>query len=405
MPDSAVNRCTKCGFENDEADYCVSCGESLNERCPNVARQSALTRHFAANAVGSLAERRPSASSRIQTPRHLAERVQSAFPSGQAERKIATILFADIASSTALIGDRDAEDARRILKPTVDIMVAIVHRYEGITRAEGDGIMASFGAPIALEDHAVRACYAALDIQEAMRSHADKVRREFGMLFQVRIGINSGPVVVSVNHQEGDLIDFRVDGIATHVTKRLESLATPGTILLTRDTLALAEGFRPGSALGSVPLRGVADKVEVYELQGVNTLMRMHARAARGLSKFVGRQDEIARLGQAAASAQFGHGQVVALIGEAGVGKSRIFLEFACSPHMQQWLMLEAGSVSYGKATSYLPLVDLLHRYFEIQRRDDEQQVREMLQRSCSPWATRSCWHNCRSLSAPLEGR
>ena len=313
----------------------------------------------------------------IQTPRHLVERVRSALPSGQGERKLATILFADIASSTALIGGRDAEDARRILKPIVDTMVAIVHRYEGITRAEGDGIMASFGAPIALEDHAVRACCAALDIQEAMRSHADKVRREFGMLFQVRIAINSGPVVVSLNRHEGDLIDFRVDGLATHVTKRLESLATPGTILLTRDTLALAEGFIRTSALGPVPLRDVADNVEIYELQGVNTLMRMQARAARGLSKFVGRQDEIARLGQAAASAQLGHGQVVALIGEAGVGKSRIFLEFICSPPMQQWLILEASSVSYGRATSYLPLVDLLHRYFEIQRGDDEQQVRE----------------------------
>ncbi len=377
MPDSAVNQCTKCGFQNDNrAGYCVSCGESLSERCPQ-CRAPVLSQQKYCGECGRMLAGAPADSSRVQTPRHLAERVQSAFPPGEAERKIATVLFADIASSTALIGDRDAEDAWRILKPTVDIMVKIVHRYEGITRVEGDGIMASFGAPLALEDHAVRACYAALDMQEAMRNHAAKMLREFGMLFQVRIGINSGPVVVTVNHQEGDFIDFRVDGIPTHVTKRLESLATPGTILLTRDTLALAEGFVRVSSIGQVPLRGIAGQVEVYELQGVNTRARIHAVAARGLSKFVGREDEIERLGRAAAQAHSGHGQVVALVGEAGVGKSRIFLEFARSSHMQRWLMLEAGSVSYGKATSYLPLVDLLSRYFEIKSRDDERQVRE----------------------------
>ncbi len=172
-------------------------------------------------------------------------------------------------------------------------MADIVHHYEGITREEGDGIMASFGAPIALEDHAVRACYAALDMQEALRIRAAEVRREFGMLFEVRIGINSGPVVVTVNRQVDDFIDLRLDGIPTHIAKRVESLAAPGTILLTRDTLALAKGFVRVKAIGSVPLRGIAGPVEVYELEGLNTRNRMHALVARGLSKFVGRQHEI----------------------------------------------------------------------------------------------------------------
>ena len=297
------------------------------------------------------------------------------------ERKIATVLFADIASSTALIGEHDAEDARRILKPTVDAMVDIVHLYEGITREQGDGIMASFGAPIALEDHAVRACYAALDMHEASRVHAAEVRREFGMLFEVRIGINSGPVVVTVKHQGEDFIDFRVDGMPTHIANRVESLAAPGTILLTRDTLNLAEGFFRVKTVGSVPLRGITGQVEVYELEGVKTRMRLNARAARGLSKFVGRQEEIESLGRAAARAKAGYGEVVALVGEAGVGKSRIFLELTRSPEMQGWLILEGGSVSYGKATSYLPLVNLLNRYFEIQDRDTEQRARERISR------------------------
>jgi len=317
-------------------------------------------------------------SSQTNTSQHLTERFRG---SQDGERKIVTVLFADIASSTALIDDRDAEDARRILKPTVDAMIDVVHHYGGITREEGDGIMASFGAPIALEDHAVRACYAALDMQEASRIRAAEVRREFGMLFEVRIGINSGPVVVTVKHQGEDFIDLRFDGVPTHIAKRVESLAAPGTILLTRDTLALAEGFVRVKTIGSVPLKGIAGPVEVYELEGVNTRNRMHALAARGLSKFVGRQDEIESLSRAATRAKAGHGQVVALVGEAGVGKSRIFFEFTRSLGAQGWLIMEGGSVPYDKATSYLPLIDLLSRYFQIQDRDTEQQVRERIGR------------------------
>jgi class 3 adenylate cyclase/tetratricopeptide (TPR) repeat protein len=308
--------------------------------------------------------------SRIQTP----GRVQG---SQHGERKFITILFADIASSTALIDDRDAEDARRILKPAIDAMNDIIHHYDGISHELGDGIMASFGAPVALEDHAVRACYAALDIQEAARVRAAEVRREFGMLFEVRIGINSGPVVVTIKHQGEDFIDLRFDGVATHIAKRMESVAAPGSILLTRDTLSLAKGFVRVKAIGTVPLKGIADPVEVYELEGVNTRNRMHALAARELSKFVGRQGEIESLGRAAAHAREGRGQVVSLVGDAGVGKSRIFLEFVRSLGSQGWLILEAGSTSYDKATSYLPLIDLLSGYFQIQDRDTEQQVRE----------------------------
>ena len=231
-------------------------------------------------------QRKPSDSSaQVQTPQHLIRRVRGAQ---DGERKNVTILFADIASSTALVDDRDAEDARRILKPTVDAMHDIVRHYGGISREQGDGIMASFGAPIALEDHAVRACYAALDMLEASLTRAGDVRREFGILFEVRIGINSGPVVVSVRHQGEDFIDLRFDGMPMHIANRVESLAAPGTILLTRNTLALAKGFVRVKTIGSVPLRGIAGPVEVYELEGVNTRNRVHALTARGLSKLSG---------------------------------------------------------------------------------------------------------------------
>jgi class 3 adenylate cyclase/tetratricopeptide (TPR) repeat protein len=374
MPNSAGKQCAQCGFPNEAlVDHCVSCGEPLQVHCPQCYAPVRSTQNYCGD-CGRLLTALPEGSSQTQTPQHLLKRV---WGSEEGERKIATLLFADIASSTALIENLDAEDARRILKPTVDTMIDIVHRYEGITREQGDGILASFGAPIALEDHAARACYAALDMQDALRTQAAGIRRELGMLFEVRIGINSGPVIITVKHQGEEFIDFRIDGVATHIARRAESLARPGTILVTRDTLALADGFFQVRTIGPVPLRGIANEVILCELEGVNTRTRIRAAATRGLSKFVGREDEIESLRRAATLAKEGHGQAVALIGDAGVGKSRIFLEFVRSLGAQGWLVLDGGSVSYGKPTSYFALVDLLSRYFEIQGRDTEQQIRE----------------------------
>jgi class 3 adenylate cyclase/tetratricopeptide (TPR) repeat protein len=314
-------------------------------------------------------------------PKHLKERIRSASVPAEGERKFATTLFVDIAGSTALIHDLDIEDADRFLDPALDSMINAVHRYEGtVTHTAGDGIMALFGAPIAHEDHAARACYAALDIQDAMRKLAAKVRSDFGLVLQVRIGINSGPVIVKVKHLKGDVwVEQRASGVSTHLASKLESLATPGSILVTRDTLALVEGFFHVGELRSVTIKDIGQPLEVCELKGVNTRIRIQAMASRGLSKFVGRQSDLNMLSRAAAQARAGQGQVVAFCGEAGVGKSRLFWEFTRSSDMQPWLVLEAGSVSYGKATSYLPIVDLLTRYFELHARDDTRRVREKI--------------------------
>jgi class 3 adenylate cyclase/tetratricopeptide (TPR) repeat protein len=367
MAANGTSICLKCGFHNEFlANYCAFCGKELGSRCP-FCMAEVHSHHNYCSSCGRQLLRPPDQPRAQQSMAPLVS-----IPAG--EWKIASILFADIASSTVLIGNHDAEDTKRILKPTIDIMLDIAHRYEGITREEGDGIMACFGAPIALEDHAVRACHVAVDIQEAMRSRADAVRREFGTIFQVRIGINSGPVVVT---SKMGLADFRVDGMPIHIAKRLESVTPPGKILLTRETVALAEGFVAVTGIGPLTLKDVAKRVDVYELEGINTRMRIHARAARGWSKFVGRREEIERLKEAAANARSGRGQVVALVGEAGVGKSRIFLEFTKSLHCDGWLLLAAESVSYGRTTSYRPLLDFLSHYFEIRSRDDEQLTRE----------------------------
>jgi class 3 adenylate cyclase/tetratricopeptide (TPR) repeat protein len=384
MPESGANACRQCGFGNDgQAHFCENCGANLHASCPNCGAAIGARQNFC-RACGQPLGAVRAGSSKVQTPEHLARRISPA----EAERKIATVLFADIANSTEIIRDLDAEEARHLLVPTVKLMADAVHHYQGIVvRDRGDGIMASFGAPLALEDHAVMACYAALDMQQAIRARANEVARGIGLPLEVRVGINSGPVVVTVRYEEGKARDIRVDGVPTHIAARLEPLARPGTTLISRDTLALAEGFVRVHTMGAYTLKGIQEPVQVCRLDGVSTRMRSHALAARAGSKFVGRQEELETLRRAARQALSGRGQVVAFVGEAGVGKSRVLLEFIHSAAMQGWLVLEAGSVSYGKATSYLPLIDLLVRYFDIDPSDDEQAVRDKVVAKLSDFA------------------
>jgi class 3 adenylate cyclase/tetratricopeptide (TPR) repeat protein len=314
---------------------------------------------------------------RAYTPAHLTEKILATRAALEGERKQVTVLFADLKGSMELLADRDPEEARQLLDPVLEQMMAAVHRYEGtVNQVMGDGIMALFGAPIAHEDHAVRACYAALAMQAAMQRYAEEVRHTQGLTVQMRVGLNSGGVVVrAIGH---DLhMDYSAVGQTTHLAARMEQLATPGSILLTADTLRLVEGLVQVHALGPVPVKGVADPVEVFELRGATAWRgRLQAAAARGLTRFVGRRTELEVLGQALVRAGAGQGQVVAMVGEAGVGKSRLVYEFLSSPHTQGWLQLESSSVSYGKATAYLPVCDLLKAYCHIEDRDDLRTVR-----------------------------
>jgi class 3 adenylate cyclase/tetratricopeptide (TPR) repeat protein len=289
-----------------------------------------------------------------------------------------TVLFADLKGSMELLADRDPEDARKLLDPVLEHMMEAVHRYEGtVNQVMGDGIMALFGAPIAHEDHAVRACYAALDMQGAIRRYADEVWRTDGITVKIRVGLNSGEVVVRAIGS--DLrVDYTAVGQTTHLAARMEQLATPGTVLLTADTLRLAEGYVTAKPLGPVPVKGLEAPMEVYELTGAGPLRsRLHAAAVRGLTRFVGREGELDHLRQALSRAAAGHGQVVAIVGEPGVGKSRLVWEVTHSYRVHGWLVLQAGSVSYGKAMSYLPVIDLLKGYFAIEDRDGPRAVQE----------------------------
>jgi class 3 adenylate cyclase/tetratricopeptide (TPR) repeat protein len=311
------------------------------------------------------------------TPPYLAEKILTSKSALEGERKHVTVLFADLKDSTELIKGLDPEAAQQLLDPALHRMMEAVHRYEGtVNQVLGDGIMALFGAPIAHEDHAVRACYAALAMQAALRTYAEEVRRTHGITVHIRVGLNSGAVVVRAIGNDLHM-DYSAVGETTHLAARMEQLATPGGIWLTADTVRLVEGLVRVNALGPVPVKGLAAPVDVFELTGGSGIRRrLQAAAVRGLTRFVGRATELAAIRQALERAGAGHGQVVALVGDAGVGKSRLGYEFVHSYHLRDWRVLESASVSYGKAAPYFPVIDLLRRYCHLEEHDDPRTVR-----------------------------
>jgi class 3 adenylate cyclase/tetratricopeptide (TPR) repeat protein len=347
--------CSRCDTELPAgAAFCFSCGQAVT------ARKSS------------------SASPESYTPKHLAERIINSKAALEGERKQVTVLFADLKGSMELLADRDPEEARKVLDPVLELMMEAVHRFEGtVNQVMGDGIMALFGAPIAHEDHAVRACYAALRIQEAIAQYAEGVFRCHGVPVQIRVGLNSGEVVVRAIGSDLHM-DYTAVGQTTHLAARMEQMAAPGTILLAPATLQLVEGYVEVTARGPVAIKGLPKPVEVYALAGASALRsRLHAAAARGFTRFVGRDPEIEHIRRALGLAHDGHGQLVAIVGDPGVGKSRLVYEFTHSDRTQDWLILEAGSVSYGKATSYLPVIDLLKCYFKVHERETHREIRE----------------------------
>src|SRR5215510_9966484 len=286
-------RCPRCQAENKaDARFCEDCGARLEAACPSCGTPLTPGKKFCRSCGAAL----------------------TTDPGGR---------FASLKGSMELLADRDPEEARKLLDPVLERMMDAVHRYEGtVNQVMGDGIMALFGAPLAHEDHAVRACYAALRMQEALRRHTEEMRRSLGVEVQIRVGLNSGEVVVrSVG---SDLrMDYSAVGQTTHLAARMEQLAPAGTTRLTADVLRLAEGFVQVKPLGPIPVRGVAEPVEVFELTGAGTIRtRLQASRARGFTRFVGRGAEMEQLRQAAEQARRGRGQIVAVVGDPGVGKS-----------------------------------------------------------------------------------
>src|SRR4029434_5560536 len=263
-------QCPRCRAENREGRrFCGECGLSLASTCPSCGFLNEGSEKFCGGCGRSLTAAPATAEAKFSspqtyTPKHLAEKILTSKAALEGERKQVTVLFADLKGSMELLADRDPEEARKILDPVLELMMEAVHRYEGtVNQVMGDGIMALFGAPLAHEDHAVRACYAALRMQNAIRRYGEEVRRAQGVEVQVRVGVNSGEVVVrSIG---SDLrMDYTAVGQTTHLAARMEQLGKPDTTLLTAEVLRLAEGFVTVTPLGPVPVKGLAAPVEVY---------------------------------------------------------------------------------------------------------------------------------------------
>jgi len=311
------------------------------------------------------------------TPPDLAEKILASKSALEGERKQVTVLFADLKGNTELIRDLDPEAGQALLDTALHLMMDAVHRFEGtVNDVAGDGLMAMFGAPIAHEDHALRACYAALAMQAALRRYAESVRRTQGLEVLLRVGLHSGDVVVRTI--SNDLyMNYSGVGLTTNLAARMEQLAPPGTIRLTAATLRLVEGAVRVNALGPIPVKGLAEPVDVFELVGATPVhRRLQAAVARGLTRFVGRAQELATLVQTLAQAGQGQGQLVALLGEAGVGKSRLVYEAMHGHTTRGWRVLESAAVPYGRTTPYLPVLDLLKRYADVEATDDARTIR-----------------------------
>ena len=354
--------CSACGFASEAgARFCGGCGR------PHMR-------------VGS-GEARPLPAAASFTPAHLAQRILASRGGIEGERKLVTVMFADVIGSLQLIAGRDPEQAQAILDMLLRDMISAVHRYEGtISQVLGDGVMAIFGAPIAHEDHAVRAACAALTIQDTVRATRQGTWRTLGVQPQVRIGLNSGQVVIKAI--ENDLsIDYRAVGATTHLASRMEQIALAGTIRMTRETLRLAEGLVDAESLGPIMVKGIAEPVEVYELRRMTPGgTRFRARLARGLTPLFGRAPELELLKDALREAALGRPRAVALHGEPGVGKSRLCYEVMVAGAAEGFRVLEAAGVSYGRGVPYAVLVTLLRQFFGIAETESAGELQRRVQ-------------------------
>src|ERR1700693_3886016 len=371
-------RCTKCGADNREgAKFCSECATPFAVKCPRCGATNKPAAKFCDECAASLA---PASTipETVQPVRIVAEQAEASALDG--ERKTVTALFADIKGSTELMQELDPEEARAIIDPALKLMIEAVRRYDGyVVQSTGDGIFALFGAPVAPEDHPQRALYAALRLQEELKRYSDRMRQEGRLPLQARVGVNTGELVVR-SIQTGDThTEYTPIGHTANLAARMQVLAPIGSIAATEQVRKLCEGYFLFNGLGPTRVKGVSEPVNVYEVTGLGPLRtRLQRAMGRGLTKFVGRGREMEALRHAAEQAKTGRGQIVAAMAEPGVGKSRLLFEFK-AVSQAGWMVLETFSVSHGKASAYLPVIDLLHGYFKIASDDDTRTRREKI--------------------------
>ena len=381
-------QCSTCDRENrPEARFCDGCGGALDTSCGQCGQSLRPEARFCdacgtpvASASAPAAPEGPARTPRDYTPRHLADKILRSQSALQGERKQVTVMFADVQGSMELAEELGAEAWHRILDRFFEILSEGVHRFEGtVNQYTGDGIMALFGAPIAHEDHAQRACFSALHLHDKLRGYADELRRTKGVSLSTRIGLNSGDVVVG---KIGDdlRMDYTAKGHTVGLAQRMESRAASDSTYLTEHTARIVEGFFALRALGAFELKGVRDPTEVFALEGLGELRtRLDRSRARGFSRFVGRAEEVEQLDAALERTLEGRGGVVGVVAEAGVGKSRLCLEFVERCRARGIAVYEAHCPSHGKAIPLLPVFELLRGLFGLQEGDSEQFAREKI--------------------------
>jgi predicted ATPase/class 3 adenylate cyclase len=392
-------RCAHCEGDNPPpAKFCSHCGSGLSARCTACGHSNAPGTRFC-NECGRLLDSATApapvsgfGSPRSYTPKHLAERILTSKSALEGERKQVTVLFCDIVESMVLAEQLGPEGTHEVLDRVLRLMAEIVHRYEGtVNQFLGDGLMALFGAPLALEDHAVRAVEAALSIQETINGYSEQLKRERGLDLKLRLGLNSGLVVVG---RIGDdlRMDYTAVGDTTNVAARIQALAEPGTILMTDATHRLVEGYIRTEQLGPMSVKGKSGPVVVFRVTGHRRhRSRLDVNADRGLTALIGRERELAVLQDCLVRAKSARGQAVGLVGEPGVGKSRLLYEFRRTLEGQAVTWLEGRCVASGQSTPYLPILEVLRANFQIEEGDNPLQTDEKLR------------HGTRQIDARLE--
>ena len=380
-----MQHCSQCRFENpDGIKFCGNCGASLANRCSRCGQENPHPFKFCGQCGAPLGPQAPAETSppaiRIVAEHALHLMPEPDVPAPNEERKTVTALFADIKGSTELMEELDPEEARALVDPALHLMIESANRYGGyIVQSTGDGIFALFGAPVAHEDHAHRTLYAALRMQDEMRKYSAHLREAGNPPLEIRVGVNTGEVVVRSIRTVGAHTEYTPIGHSVNLAARMQTLAPTGSIAVTEATQKLTAGYFDFKPLGPTRVRGLSEALNVYELVGLGQLRtRLQISAERGLSRFVGRQQELEQLRRAFALADSRRGQIVAVVAEAGVGKSRLFHEFKLQSPSEAFVM-EAFSFSHGRASPYLPVIGLLKDYFHISDRDDQRTQREKI--------------------------
>ncbi|HUF94338.1 MAG TPA: adenylate/guanylate cyclase domain-containing protein, partial [Candidatus Limnocylindria bacterium] len=376
--------CTACGAANrDGVKFCEECGASLERACPRCGARVGAGKKFCGECGTALSDPAGErfASPHAYTPPHLAERILKERSALAGERKQVTVLFADVAGFTSMSERLDPEDVHGLINGGFEVMLAGIHRFEGtVNQFLGDGLMALFGAPVAHEDHPQRAAHAALAMQAALAVYRERLRRERGVDFRVRMGLNTGLVVVAAI---GDNLrmDYTAVGDITNTAARMQQLAEPGQIVIAEATERLIAPYFELQALGTFTVKNREQPVAAYALgRARRRVSRLAARAAQGLAPFVGRDDALASLEGAWTAVQGGRGQLALVVGDAGIGKSRLLLELRREVgDTATWI--EGACISFGQSIPFLPIADMLRRAFAIGDADGEAEVIANVQR------------------------